>query len=150
MSASKYILALVEKAGCYKERHGERPTFQGFIMLDIMQSFLISLLVTVLAAETVVAASSTLGYHAISVDAGVVIGTLKNLQGTNNAKVRTLNPYDLLCSIHPNNHFLTLFRDIALSNDETDIIDDATAAVQTHWANSSVKHVMICENMIPN
>lgn len=117
-----------------------------------MQSLLFFLVVMALTTGTVDAALSTPDYHVISVDAGVITGTLKNLQGTNNAKVRTLlNPHGLVCSIHPNNRFLTfLFRNKALSNDETDIIDDATAAVQAHWANSSVKHVMICEIIIPN
>ncbi|CAI7612304.1 unnamed protein product [Penicillium glandicola] len=83
-----------------------------------MQPPIAFLITTVLVIGAVEASTGMLDYHSISVNASIVTGTLKNHQGTNNAKVPT-------------------------SNDESDSINDATAAVQTHWRNSSVKNVMI-------
>lgn len=65
--------------------------------LHKMQALVLSLAWIALTIGGVNAVTNESAYHSISVDAGIVIGTLKNLQGTNNAKVRKLT-YALLQS----------------------------------------------------
>ncbi|OJJ46531.1 hypothetical protein ASPZODRAFT_142343 [Penicilliopsis zonata CBS 506.65] len=79
---------------------------------------MLSLVIFFILQATLARAASNVQTRKITVDAGVVTGQFKNLQGTNNCDV-------------PN------------ANDDLDNIHDATPAVQQHWRDSAVKHVMI-------